>query len=177
MPITTMTETWKDVVGFEGLYQVSSYGQIRNHTRILKPDSVGGYIRVRLTVNRIVYRRMVHRLVLEAFSGPCPNGLECNHKDGIKTHNNIGNLEWVTRSENIRHAVKLNPEKWRKYGFQPNDPRIPYGDRHYNAKLTANDVRAIRQSADTNTMIAAKYGVSRRSIGFIKAHQNWKHVE
>lgn len=49
----------------------------------------------------------VNRLVLEAFVGPCPDGHESNHKDGIKSNNDSENLEWVTHSENVQHAYRL----------------------------------------------------------------------
>lgn len=107
-------EIWKDIEGFEGKYQISTYGNIRSfskwkHGAYLKFGKTGtGYYQVNLVKdgrNKIVSSR-VHRLVASTFI-PNPENLpEVNHIDGNKLNNNVDNLEWVSRSENIRHALK-----------------------------------------------------------------------
>lgn len=106
------SERWKDVVGYVGLYLVSDHGRVRSFRRpgnpkdrILRPTpQKQGYLRVSLFGRGKTRHSMVHRLVLEAFVGPPPTNRECNHRDGIKTNNSSENLEWVTASENSRHA-------------------------------------------------------------------------
>lgn len=102
-------EIWKDIAGYEGYYQVSSYGRVKNVCTgaILVGDKNSiGYRRV------ILYaptrkRMFVHRLVAEAFCENPDNKQVVNHKDGNKLNNAADNLEWVTRSENDLHAFKM----------------------------------------------------------------------
>ena len=109
-----MIEIWKDVVGYEGLYQVSNLGRVKSfyakngrlsdHFQMLsgKRDK-NGYIEVRLCKNGVVKYKRVHRLVVEHFL--CENSsLQVNHLDGNKSNNRIDNLELVTPRENIIHA-------------------------------------------------------------------------
>jgi hypothetical protein len=113
-------EVWKDVVGYEGIYQVSNLGNVKRISKtrgvnikykndyILKPmDNGKGYLRVKLTNNGISKRVMLHRIIAEAFipniyNKKVVNHINCNLKD-----NSINNLEWCTQSENCLHAVKL----------------------------------------------------------------------
>ena len=99
-------EQWRPVVGYEGLYEVSSYGNVRSIKRdiILKPRDNGVYLRVNLYKNGKLKGCSVHRLVAEAFI-PNPENLETvNHIDEDKTNNHVYNLEWMTRKENVRHS-------------------------------------------------------------------------
>lgn len=101
-------ENWKDLKGFEGLYQISDYGNIRNNKFIMKQQTDRyGYKYICLTKNNIQKKFKVHRLVLETFIGD-GSGLVCNHKDKNKTNNNLENLEWVSILENNIHRVKDN---------------------------------------------------------------------
>ena len=105
-------EIWKDIDGFDGKYQVSSWGRIRNAITkcIIKPYSnTKGYLKVGLYKGddnkRIKFR--VNRLVASAFI-PNPYSLpQVNHKDGNKANNSFTNLEWVTNNDNQRHAARL----------------------------------------------------------------------
>lgn len=107
------SEIWKDVVGYEGIYQVSNLGRVkslpRNGTikqeRILKPHRVQGYLLAEL-FNRGAHKgKRIHRLVAEAFIPNPDNKREVNHIDGDKHNNRVENLEWVTSSENQLHAA------------------------------------------------------------------------
>lgn len=103
-----MEEIWKDIKGYDGLYQVSNFGRIKRVTtgRILKgsKDSIG-YIRVNLHKNNIPSTEKVHRLVAEAFIPNLENKPQVNHRDEDKTNNMASNLEWMTAKENINHGT------------------------------------------------------------------------
>lgn len=129
-------EVWKDIKGYEGLYQVSSLGRIkslkrkvkyqnsvRNVKEKIKKDfiSANGYKRIELSQNGVNKKYNIHKLVAETFIPKNNNYydryLEVNHINGIKTDNRVENLEWCTRSENLLHAYKnklaRNTEKQR----------------------------------------------------------------
>lgn len=115
-------EEWRDVVGYEGYYQVSNLGRVRSldmnvrhwrgglsfkKGRILKQttNNTGGYKRVRLTKHGRYKDYSVHRLVADAFI-PNPNNYRCvNHKDEVKTNNNVENLEWCTYKYNSNYGT------------------------------------------------------------------------
>ncbi len=101
-----MKEIWKDIEGYEGRYRVSSYGRVYScvSEKILKAVNTRGYLTVCLTINRKQTNYKIHRLVALAFLENPENKPQVNHIDGIKTNNNISNLEFVTPSENIVHA-------------------------------------------------------------------------
>lgn len=97
-------EIWKPVLGFEGKYEVSSRGRVRSLfgvPHLLKLYKIPyGYMEARLTG----HHKRVHRLVLEAFVGPCPKGYQCDHINAVRDDNRLENLRWVTGREN-----QLNP--------------------------------------------------------------------
>lgn len=112
-----MLETWKSVVDFEGLYDVSSVGRVRSldhytvdtlqRKRLFRgqllntwPADDNKHLIVTLTKAGRHYRFFVHVLVATTFIGPCPPGFECCHDDGNGLNNWIGNLRWDTRSNN-----------------------------------------------------------------------------
>ena len=123
-------EIWKDVVGYEGLYQVSNFGRVKSLSKFVnnnpKSKSIGyytkekllkyfdnakGYKLVKLYKNDENYTKKVHRLVAQTFI-PNPNNLpQVNHIDGNKENNYVNNLEWCTNKENAIHAVKNNLRK------------------------------------------------------------------
>ncbi len=109
-----MYEIFKDIKGYEGLYQVSNLGRVksfnRGKERILKPclDRYG-YFHVTLSKNGKQKGCTIHRLVATTFI-PNPNNLpQINHIDGNKTNNKIENLEWCTAQENVTHRDIINP--------------------------------------------------------------------
>ena len=118
-----MKEIWKDIKGYEGLYQVSNLGRVKSLDRtykspltntemitrrgkVLKPLFNRGYYSVALSFGNKVIRKSIHRLVAEAFISNPGNKLQVNHKNGVKNDNNINNLEWVTQSENQLHRFR-----------------------------------------------------------------------
>ena len=108
-------ETWKDVPGYEGLYQVSNTGKVKSMSYghhgvpgILTPrKNNSGYQRVCLCNADKKHRdRTVHRLVWEVFNGPIPEGLQINHKDENKSNNSLENLEVVTPKQNTNYGTR-----------------------------------------------------------------------
>lgn len=113
-----MGEVWKDIKGYEGKYQVSDRGNVKslNYRRsgvenLLTPWDAGrGYLQVIFTRKKYA----IHRLVAETFIPNPDNKSDVNHIDGNKKNNNVENLEWCTRQENIIHSWKLGLSKsWR----------------------------------------------------------------
>lgn len=102
-------ENWKDVPGYEGLYQISNLGNVKSlySNKILKPSiDKYGYTRFSATKDKIQKTLIIHRLVAKLFI-PNPNNLpQVNHKDGNKNNNCKNNLEWCTDSDNKKHAYK-----------------------------------------------------------------------
>ena len=155
-------------------YEVSDMGLVRRRTdhklrgrwpvgrELTQTITNYGYLRVRIGKRRI----FVAALVAETFLGLRPEGHEINHKDGVKTNNKVDNLEWVTRSENIRHAYR-------------NGLNVPVrGEQHAMAKLTEEAVREIRKFIGYRTAgIAAKYGVSTDTIKLVRQNKLWQHVK
>lgn len=104
-------QDWKPVIGFTD-YEISSIGQVRSHkygkTRIMVPRLVAnGYFQVKFSTKSKAISMYIHRLVGYAFV-PNPKGNpDINHKDGNKLNNIASNLEWVTKNENIQHAIAM----------------------------------------------------------------------
>jgi hypothetical protein len=112
----------------------------------------------------------VHRLILGAFVGPCPEGHEANHKNGDKHDNRVENLEWVTQSENATHA-------WQT-GLMTAEC-VARGERQGASKLTASEVRDIRRrcaAGEQQKALAEEYGLNRSSVSKIIRGVNWKHI-
>ena len=112
-------ERWKTVATWEGYYEVSDLGRARSlprlssdgkqlKGRILRPRILPktGYHRVCFSRAGQHYDMYIHRLVLEAFVGPCPDGLEARHWDGDPANNRLGNLFWGTHSENQQDTLR-----------------------------------------------------------------------
>lgn len=111
-------EQWKDIPGYERLYQVSTKGNVRSYhkagNRILKQHISKGYCYATLIDDNRRKMVLVHRLVAQAFIENTENKPDVNHKDGNKTNNNVENLEWVTKSENSIHSHRVLGRKTRK---------------------------------------------------------------
>lgn len=175
-------EIWKPVVGYEGLYEVSNLGRVRSvgrvvtyrngrrvhcRSRVLKPaEHPAGHLHVILCrVGKHVTAK-VHRVVLEAFVGPCPEGMEGCHNDGNPADNALGNLRWDTHGANMRDRGEHGTGN--------------EGERHGNSTLTEAVVLEIRQryaSEDiTQTALARQYGLRNQHISKIVNRQLWTHI-
>lgn len=131
-------EIWKDIKGYEGLYQVSNEGRVKTlekwidgvnygkpckkfrKEKILKQRVVKGYMRVTLGKNGKHYNYQVHRLVYQAFHGEIPEGMQVNHIDEDKTNNIYTNLNLMTPKENMNWGTRIQraAEKCKKKVYQ-----------------------------------------------------------
>lgn len=177
-------EVWRDVPGYVGHYQVSTYGRVKSLLRIIrypyrtktsykicKPQIIlshktkwGGYLSVGLAMHSIKKKFKVHRLVAMAFISNPEKKPFINHKNGIKTDNRVINLEWCTRSENATHAVKTGLMVYTR------------GEKCHSAKLSDAQVIEIKElsmkprgSRITLREIAENYGVSLGLVEKIKS--------
>jgi len=175
-------EEWRDIKGYEGLYQVSNKGRVKSldrtivdsrgriiqhKGRILKPVDSNGYFVVGLYINKKMKQFKVHRLIMQTFIPNPENKPEVNHKDGIKHNNNIKNLEWNTSKENVNHGLKIGLIK-RKFGVD-----------HYKTKLKDKDIVEIYDMYKNGRLIsdiANKYKMAISSIELILYGTNWKHL-
>ena len=151
---------WKDIKNYEGLYQISEYGQVRRIMRNGKYRDVknreGVYYTVSLSKKGVKKSHNVHRLVAEAFIVKPEGATEVNHKDGNKFNNFVGNLEWVTQYQNLQHSIiVLNHYPW---GKPPKE-------------VVCRDI-------DTNNVVAEYRSVSdaARAIGKMSARTSITHV-
>lgn len=113
-----MEELWRDIEGYEGLYQVSNFGRVKSFDTKDKLDRIRkgrvlkgrkdkyGYIQVGLYKQGVASKKKIHRLVAEAFISNPENKPEVNHIDEDKTNNIISNLEWVTAKANLNHGTR-----------------------------------------------------------------------
>jgi hypothetical protein len=123
-------EIWKDIKGYEGLYQVSNFGNVKRilfinnicskqKEKLLKINiNKFGRCLVHLYKNNIRKAKQVHRLVATAFIDNPKNLPQINHLDGNPQNNNITNLEWCTAKENMKHSYHSGLNKIREYNNQ-----------------------------------------------------------
>ncbi|MCK4827990.1 NUMOD4 motif-containing HNH endonuclease, partial [bacterium] len=116
---------WRDVVGYEGIYMVSSTGLVKSVARPSKPRHINDYIRnlkqryLTISTSKGNYLRVsisgrtkfIHLLVMEALMGDKPHGHECDHIDDDPTNNNLSNLRYITRKANKMKASKKSGQR------------------------------------------------------------------
>lgn len=190
-------ERWMPVPGFDG-YDVSDHGRVRSwrmygkHShmrrtspRILKPKMSRSEIaigrprhRVVLACNGHLRTVLVHRLVMAAFVGPCPDGMEVCHNNGNSTDNRLDNLRYDTHLNNLadrelhgtmirgdRHPARIDPSYFAR------------GSEHPSSKFTDEDVIFIRTSTLSRKDLASMFSVHVGTISCIRSGKEWKHVE
>lgn len=126
----------------------------------------GGYWYVSVSTEQGQRSIPVHTMLMDAFVGPCPDGYEVRHLDGNPENNNLENLKYGTRQENAADRVR--------HGSQPR------GESHGRAKLTRNDIKAVRakhSDGATIASIARQYAMAESTIGDIVKKRRWKHIE
>ncbi len=175
-----MDEVWKPISNFDS-YEVSNLGRVRSWrnttcgpTMRKLDESVNGYRKVLFSIGGKRTHKYVHVLVLEAFVGPCPPGLEAAHRNGDRSDNRLENLRWVTHEENCADKIEHGTHQARA--------------NHNMARLTEEDVRTIRQSYQyeiknrkvrrqlglpTCDDLALRYPVSASQIAGIVSGRSW----
>lgn len=161
-------EEWKEVKGYEGIYEISNTGKVKsNRSSILLKlrKTKDGYPTCSLCLNGIKKKVLIHRLVCIAFILNPEKKKTVNHKDGIKTNNNVSNLEWATNKENNIHA-------WENGLIKPPDHN---GELNPKSKLSLNDVKEIRAigKREFQYVLAKRYGVTQANISSILIGKSW----
>ena len=174
-------EVWRDIVGYEGCYLISSFGNVysqprtefvnskrtgghhryRNGMYIVPRINNTGYLQVGLHLDSKYKRHSVHRLVATAFIENTDSLKEVNHKDGNRLNNCVTNLEWASRSMNAQHAADFLGMRGENVG---------------TSKLTEEQVLSIKYNLEhglTQTEIARCYNVSPHAIFRIQRGHNW----
>lgn len=159
-------ERWKQIPGLKN-YEASNLGRIRSLVRetpkVLKQNTdIKGYSRIS------IFQKNYHvgALILIAFKGLRPKGMECSHLDGNPKNNKINNLKWCTSLENHSHK-KLHGT-------------TALGDRHPMRKLSSKDVLEIKKLISiglNNVVVAKKYNVNFRTISDIRNGNTWTHLD
>jgi hypothetical protein len=161
-----MTETWLPVVGYEGIYEVSDHGNVRTvKTGLLKkptPNKKDGRLSIMLWIDNQCKLLKVHRLVAHAFLGEPPPKHECCHNDGNPANNHVSNLRWDTAAANQADRVKHGTSN--------------RGEQCGTAKLTTEQVLAIRADTRRQKYIAADYGIQESQVSRIKNKVRWAHI-
>lgn len=173
-------EVWRPIPGYDG-YEASNQGRIRSVPRIvrcldahgriewrtysgkiLSPSTTSvGYPHVQIGKGNYDYSgEDVHKLVMLAFVGSRPPDHEIAHYDGDRRNVHLSNLRYATYQQNYEDQVRHG--------------RAQRGEKHYNAKLTSDDVRAIRRSKDTNANLSKKYGVSKTTVYEVRNYLKWR---
>lgn len=172
------TEIWRPVVGYESRYEISNMGRLvclftRNQfglypcRREVHGSRYNGYIRVIIMDKRVGRSCPIHRLVAEAFLIRPEGKTEVNHKNGKKEDNRLENLDWVTRSENIRHAHEnglMHPRR---------------GEGCHLSKFKEWQVLEIRErfkNGEKTSEMAKEYGVKHDTISYIVNRIFWTHI-
>ena len=174
-----MIEKWKDIPGYEGLYQVSDMGRVKscakylpskagsfrfNKELILNPNLSQRYFKVSLCKNNIRRTANIHRIVIEAFIPNPSNKSTVNHIDGNKLNNCLSNLEWATTKENVHHAINAGLFDISRRGEAS------------GSKLTEAQVIQIKKDNRSLPLVAADYGVTKANIWCIRHKKSWVHV-
>lgn len=157
-----MTETWRDIPGYEGLYQVSDHGSIKNvrRGRLLKP-SKRRYLQVNLSKDGIKKTHTVHRLVAQVFLGDQPHPMQVCHSNGNNYDNRLENLRWDTPSGNSIDESKA--------------------EKHVKQKLSLAEVSEVRLLYSTGVWshrsLAEKFGVTHQAIRDIIIRKNYRWLD
>lgn len=157
-------EAWLPVPGYEGHYEISSFGRLASLKRGRRP--LGGRPSQGYTRFALYSRDGVnaHKLVMRAFRGPCPDGLEACHNDGNRGNSRLDNLRYDTHTANMADAIR--------HGNTLPGERNPY------SKLTVDAVLAIRalRGTESPAITAARFGITDGHVSNINAGRRWRHL-
>ncbi|MBR0260777.1 MAG: NUMOD4 motif-containing HNH endonuclease [Selenomonadaceae bacterium] len=163
-------EKWAWIPDYEGHYQESTYGRTKSFkkgkVRIMKPFLQGDYLYVDLCKDGVQKTFQINRIVAENFISNPENKPEVNHIDGNKLNNFVGNLEWVTHSENIQHAFATGLEEAKR------------GEHNWQASMTNETAKYIRDNPEglTGVELAKKFGVSPKIISNIQQGKTYQEA-
>jgi len=155
-----MPELWQPIPGFDG-YEASSEGRIRSPRKVLKPWTVGRYLKVEIKRKQLG----VHRLVATAFHGEPESGMQCLHHDDDPTNNKPENLYWGTHAQNMQDKIK-------------NGGSLK-GESNPSARMTSEQIQQIRQSlehGESQSSLARRFGVSRALVQLVMQRKRWAHL-
>lgn len=171
-----ISEIWKPVVGYEGLYEVSDHGRLRGLQRMdrygriirsrmmaLTRNKKNKYVYAMLSANGVRSNRLLHRMVLDAFVGPCPEGMEACHNNGDHGDNRLPNLRWDAHMANCADRAK--------HGHDMD------GEKSASARLKRADVIEIyrlRNEGHTHRRIALKFDVATDHVRNILRGKRWR---
>lgn len=179
-------EIWRDIIGYEGFYMISNKGRVKGLKRKISKNGIlalhkekirkqgmcgSGYWNVSLCRDGIVKNKMVHRLVGIAFIPNPENKREINHKNNIKTDNDVNNLEWATPRENQLHAITHGKTHCHTTGIN-----------NVRAKFTDEKIREFRGFYESNKNLisirkmAKIYKVNNMTLHCIIKRKTWKHI-
>ena len=163
---------WRTLPDFPN-YIIGDNGRVWSNYRnkyLKKVYDKDGYVKVTLFENKKRCYKRVHRLVLEAFVGKCPQGMTACHNDGVKHNNNISNLRWDTPKNNTKDTIAT--------GKHPS--LTQKGENHSQAKLEEKEVINIIHLWNTKLFrqqeIAYMYNMCRQSVNNIINRRTWKHI-
>lgn len=173
-------EEWREVVGYNGFYEVSSLGRIRSwhsgnrhsgadqraaEPRILNPHrqaAGGGYVAVSMRQGGRQVTTYLHRLVAIAFHGAVPEGMETCHNDGNPANNAPSNLRYDTHANNLAERI------------------MPCGEQHHRSRLTDSDALEVRRLRDECGWklreIAEKFDIGVTTVHAVTSRRTWVHV-
>lgn len=173
-----MTEEWRDIPGWEGIYQVSSLGRIKSLPRkrvvyvecpeqIIKPR-IGSRGYPQATLKNASKRQTVdiHSAVAKAFLGPRKDGMQVAHQDGDRANAQLSNLRYATPAENCADK--------QRHGTQPKGEGV-----WHRARLTHSavlEIKTLLRQGDSRAQVARRFGVAYTTIANIASGQTWKHV-
>ena len=174
-----MIETWKPIPGWEDSHEVSDHGRVKSLARSFQVDNGKtysvkgrflsavndgyGYRKVMMSCKPKRESVFIHKLVMIAFSGPCPQGLEICHTDGNRTNNCLSNLRYDTRVNNQADRLLHGTSN---RGSQNGKVKLNEAQVHLTRKLKKG----------TTTLIAKEWGVTRDCLYAIQKGKRWSHV-
>lgn len=167
-----MKEEWRDIKGYEGLYQVSNLGRVKSFkgrkerlfTLYLRKD---GYYEVGLRKDKTRKFKLVHRLVAEAFIPNSDDKPQVNHINGLKTDNHLNNLEWCTAKENTNHAIDTGLIN--QVGENGSNAKI-------NKEVALSIINLLETTTKTQPEIAELCSTTTRVVSPIASGITWKHL-
>jgi hypothetical protein len=179
-------ELWKPIKGFEQFYEASNLGRIKSIGRIVHQTHMDKYKKERMMTPYLNPKKYlctklydgfdnsksftIHKIIALTFLENPNNYIEVNHVDGNKVNNRVDNIEWCSRSHNVRETYRLGLK----------DPSKYMGSGNKTSKLTEEQVLSIREEYKNKSLnqrqLAIKYNVGNTLIGMIVHNQIWKHI-